>query len=218
MFGCLRRLGCLVILLVIGAGAWLTRDDWLPHVVGSPAAEEPVGPAWESVTVQSAARGRAAVAQLGTARGPASVALRPSEVAGYVLEELLRTLPASAEAPQASVIGDRIYVRVVLPLRDLGGDVLGPLAGMVGDDEPLLLGGTLEVVRPGLGQYRIADVKVRDLSLPPAVVPRLLRELRRGGPPPEGIAANGLPLALPDGVGDVRIGGGRVTVYEGAAP
>jgi hypothetical protein len=57
-------------------------------------------------------------------------------------------------------------------------------------------------------------VRVREFSLPRAAIPRVLRQLRRGGGVPEGLAEDALPLRLPPGVGDVRVARGRVVLYQ----
>ena len=218
MFGCIGRLGCLALVLLVAAGAWLTRDRWYPRLMGRDEAVTVVDATWQPVTPEAAAAGRRKVERLGEARGPALVALEPAEVAGVVLEGSLRQLGAAGEGASAAVIGERVYVRAVLRLRDLGGDVLGPLAGMLGQRDTLLLGGTLEVVEPELAQFRVAEVRMRDFSLPPAVIPRLLRQLRRGAEPPPGVAADALPIRVPRQVGDARVARGRVTLYREARP
>jgi hypothetical protein len=218
MFGCIGRLGCLAVLLLIAAGAWLTRDRWYPALTGRDDRATVVDASWEPVTPEAAAAGRRKVERLGERGGPALVALEPAEVAGVVLEGALRQLPSAAQGASASVVGDRVYVRAVLRLRDLGGDVLGPFAGMLGQRDTLLLGGPLEIVGPELAQFRVAEVRVRDFSLPPAVIPRLLRQLRRGGALPAGVAADALPIPVPPQVAEVRVARGRVTLYREARP
>lgn len=223
MFGCLRRLGCLVVLLVVAGGAWLTRDSWYPRLFGTPSTSDSASAGtsgsaseagWEPVTAAAAERGRSQVARLAGAKGVGAVSLRPAEAVGVVLDSLLGQLSGSREGVQAAVIGDRLYVRASVPLAELGGDILGPLKGMLDARETLLLGGTLDVVRPGLAQFRVMEVKVRDFTLPPRVVPRLLRELRRGAAAPDGIAADAVPLRLSTRIGAVNVGKGRVALYQ----
>lgn len=213
MFGCLGRLGCLVLVLLLAAAAWFTRDRWAPRLLGERVGAEAAAPVWEPVTAEAAATGREKVQRL-TSGSSAMVALSGAEVAGYVLEEVRRGLPAGSEQVEAAVAGDTLFVRAEVPLRELGGEVLGPLAGMVGDREMLLLGGTLDVIEPGRGQFRVARVQMRDFSLPGSVVPRMLRQLRRGAPQPPGVADDAIALRLPDGVADVRVARGRVTLYR----
>jgi hypothetical protein len=216
MFGCLGRLGCLALLLVVGAAAWLFRDAWYPRVFDRGGERVSVATAvWQPVTPEAAASGRRKIERMGTDGGPATVALEPAEVAGYVLEEATRGL--ATDGAEAAVTGDRVYVRAALRLRELGGDALGPFAEMLGERDSVLLGGTLEVLGPGRGQFRVAEVRVRDLALPGAVVPRLLSRLRGAAAPP-GLADDALALPVPDGVGDVRVARGQVTLYREERP
>lgn len=215
MFGCLRRLGCLVVLAVVAGGAWLTRDSWYPRVFGTSAAPGLVAEsAWEPVTAAAAVHGRAEIARLSGSSGVGAVSLKPAEAVGVVLDSLLRQLGGLGDDVQASVIGDRLYVRASVPIASLGGEVLGPLTGMLDARETILLGGTLDVIRPGLAQFRVAEVKVRDFTLPNKVVPRLLRELRRGAVLPDEVASDGVPISLASAVGAVQVGKGRVAIFR----
>jgi hypothetical protein len=87
---------------------------------------------------------------------------------------------------------------------------------MLGDREPVEFGGTLELVRPGLAQYRVKVLRLRELSVPQRMIPRLLQRIARGSRPP-GLAEDGLPLVVPTFIADVRIGQGRVTLYKSTA-
>lgn len=219
MLGCMARLGCLVVVLVIAAAAWFTRDAWYPRYFGDRVAveREAGAPVWEPVTETSSARGRELVAQLTAPGGPAAVTLAPAEATGYMLAGVLRALPQAAGDLESTVIGDRLYLRANIALGQLGGDVLGPLGGMLSEREPLLLGGTLETVGPGLVQFRVAEVKVREFSLPTRAIPALLRQLRGDRALPPGVADDAVALELPDGVADVRVARGKVTLYEEVA-
>ena len=59
------------------------------------------------------------------------------------------------------------------------------------------------------------DIKVRDLSLPSSMIPRVLRQTERGSRP-DGLSEDGLPIVVPRYLGDVRIANGRVTLYKTA--
>jgi hypothetical protein len=140
--------------------------------------------------------------------------LSGGDVASYIYESLAKQLPRSADSIQAAVIGDRLYIRASVKLQDLGGTaVLGPLAGMLGDREQMQFGGTFHIIRPQLAEYQVKDIKVRDLSLPSSMIPRVLRQTERGSRP-EGLSEDGLPIVVPRYLGDVRIANGRVTLYK----
>ncbi len=213
MFGCLRRLGCLLVLLVAAAAAaWYFRDriPW-PERSAEDVARDSV---WEPITDEGAARARRAVQSLGAPNGPAFTTVRPGDLASYFFIALSRQLPPSADSISAAVIGERVYVRAIVALRDFKSlEGAGGFAGFLGDRETLKLGGRFDVVRPGLAQFLVEDVKLRELSLPRRMIPRLMREVRRGAVP-DSVAENGLPFEKPPFVGDVRASKGRVTIYR----
>ena len=217
MFGCLKRLGCLFIVLLVLAAAWLTRDRWYhrvsggePPAVGTRATDI----VWEPLTDEGAERARTAVRSLNRRGGPAFVNTRPGDISAYVFTGVARQLPPSAEDVRAAVIGDRLYVKALVKLSDFGGArVLGPLSGFVSERDTVQFGGNFEILRPGLAQFRVREIKFRELSLPSPMIPRLLAQIRRGARP-EGVTDGGLPLEVPNYIGDVRTGQGRVTLYK----
>ena len=213
--GCLSRLGCLVLVVVIAGVAWLTRDRWMARVTGrAQTATSAAGPVWEPLTPQGAQRTRQLLARLSQPSGPVFGNLSGGDVASYVYQSLARQLPPSADSMEAAVIGDRLYIRASVRLQDLGGtSVLGPLAGMLGDREQMQFGGTFHVVRPQLAEYEVKDIKIRDLSIPSTMIPGVLRQTERGSRP-EGLSPDGLPIVVPAYLGDVRIANGRVTLYK----
>jgi len=218
MFGCFRTLGCLVVIVALAAAAWFTQDRWTPYVrggnvTGAVGPADAAGVVWQPVSDSAAAVGRERVQSLRGRSGPVFINLSSAQLASFVLSEVVQQLPSSARDVETAVIGDRVYLRTTVNLRDMGTDVLGPLGAMFGDRETLQLGGTLAVVRPGLGQFQVTEVKLRDFSLPPRVIPRLLERIRRA-PPPEGVAADALPLDIPNYIGDVRVAGGKITLYK----
>ena len=214
--GCLSRIGCLVVLVVLGAIAWITKDRWLPRITGQPTTSASTGPVWEPLTVQGAERTRQMLIRLSQTSGPVYGNLSGGDVASYVYQSLARQLPPSADSIEAAVIGDRLYIRASVRLRDLGGTAsLGPLGAMLGDREQMQFGGTFHVVRPQLAEFQVKDIKIRDLSLPQAMIPRVLRQTERGSRP-DGLTEDGLPIVVPKYLGDVRIARGRVTLYKTA--
>jgi len=211
--GCFSRLGCLALLVIIGVMAWLTSDKWLPRVTGRAPATV-TGPVWEPITPQGAERTRQLLARLNQRTGPVFGNLSGGDVASYIYQSLSRQLPPSADSVEAAVIGDRLYIRASVRLQDLGGtSSLGPLASMLGERERMQFGGTFHIIRPQLAEYQVKDIKIRDLSLPTAMIPRVLQQSERGSRP-AGLSPDGLPIVVPAYLGDVRIANGRVTLYK----
>jgi hypothetical protein len=216
--GCLRRIGCLVLLLVIVVIGWATRRQWLPllqrKVAEVRAPATPTGVVWEPITDSAAARARAAIEKLGERSGPVFANLSGGELASYLYQQLARQLPPSAQHVEAAVIGDQLVVRASVQLTDFGGrDALGPLASVMGARETVQFGGTLDVVRSGLGEFRVRSLKVRDLTLPSPMIPKLLRQVEHGTRP-VGVNEDALPLVIPSYLADARIDNGKITLYK----
>jgi len=215
MFGCLRKIGCLFF-IVVGVALYFTRDSWYPRLRGWLDRDrgDVVASKWEPLSEAAGTRGARAVQSLRGPSGPVFVNLQPGELASYVFLSLSEQLPPSAQNARAAVIGDRVYVKATVSLKDLGGaGALGALGGFMADRDTMQLGGDFEVLRPGLAQFRVREIRLRDFPVPAAVIPRLVQSFRRGDVP-VGVAADALPLRVPDHIGDVRIAKGRITLYR----
>ena len=217
MFGCLRRLGCLVVLLAAGL-AYATRGTWWPLLDRSSGrdreAEVAAAPSvWQPLDQGAALRGERAVRALAARRGPVYVTLRPGDLASYAFLSLSDALPPALQDAETAVIGDRVYVRALVGPDDLPGVAGSALGSLITRRDTLRLGGTFDVLRPGLAQFRVRDVQMGRVPVPAALIPRLIARVRRGAVP-DGVAADAFPVPVPEYIGDVRIGRGRVTLYK----
>jgi hypothetical protein len=211
----MRRFGCLLLIFLLLAGAWFwyARVE-TPPTATTPTAAAPAAKLWQPLSTADAERGRAAVQSLGQPSGPVFANLTASEAASYIFLVLARQLPPSLRKSEAAVIGSRLYVRSEVELKELGGaGALGALATLLGDRDSVTLGGTINMLRPGRGQFLIQEVKIGSLKLPSALIPRIVTQLKRGRQT-EGVAANGLPMVMPAYISDVRIADGRITLYK----
>ena len=218
MIGCLKRVGCVVVLLMmlaLAVAAWFGRDFWLPMLPFGPRAAQTTGAAWEAPTPQGALRADAALKRLQVRNGPAYANISAGDMIAYVLKEFARNMPSSTDSIRTAVVGDRLHVRARVRTADLGGQaVLGPLAWLLDSErERVEFGGTLHVIRPGLTEYQVKTFKVREFALPPSLIPTLIRQISRD-PRPSDVAPDGLPLTTPPYIGDVRVAGGRITIYR----
>ncbi len=217
MFGCLRRLGCLVVIL-FAVLAYFTRAYWwepVNRMAGrstTVSTEPDTSSHWEPITPAGAERGEKQVRALAAPRGPAYVTLRPGDLASYAFLSLANTLPTFARDAQSTVIGDRVYVRSLVELRDFAG-ALGALGGVLADRDTLRLGGTFEVLAPGRAAFHVQDVQLGTFPIPSKMIPSLLKRVRRG-PQPAELAPDALAVPVPEYIGDVRIARGRITLYK----
>ncbi|MBA3672810.1 MAG: hypothetical protein H0W68_12435 [Gemmatimonadaceae bacterium] len=217
--GCIARLGCLVLLALLAAGAWLTRDKWMSKVGGgSPTKAVSSAPLWEPLSPAAAERGRRAINGLNSTGGPVFANLRAAEVASYVFQSASSTIPASADSAEAAVIGDALHVRAIIPVKALAGSgALGPLGGLLNDRERLSFAGSFRVIRPGLSEFQVREIKLRDFKVPQGAIPRLVKQFSRGDRP-EGMSPEGILVSTPKTLGDVRIANHAVTLYKTTAP
>jgi hypothetical protein len=216
MNGFFRRIGCLIIVVLICFAAWY----WYRRVPMSTSATTTVGTTtstnggWQPLTAADAERGRAAVQSLGSQSGPVFANLTAAEAASYIFTVLAKQLPPSAQNVQAAIVGDRLYVRSDVELKDFGGSkALGPLGMLLGDRDSVRLGGTINMLKPGLGEFLVQEVKLGKLDVPSALIPRILSQMKKGKPV-DGISQNGLPMVMPSYISDVRIANGKITLYK----
>lgn len=210
---CLGRIILLLMIVALAAVAWLARDQWMRYLPGSHGTAS-VEQVWEPLTPDAAARGKKAIDALNNRSGPVFTNLKGAEVASYIFERAGAALPAASDSAEAAVIGDVLYVRAVVPMKAVAASgALGYLGGLLNDREPLTLGGTFRVIRPGLSEFQIREVKLREFKVPPGVIPRLVKQLDHA-PRPEGISANGIAVRTPPSLADVRIANHRVTLYK----
>jgi len=217
MRGFFRRLGCLIIILAIAAAAWYwyarvpTTTSATSTTIGSTTS---MTNGWQPLTAADADRGRAAVQSLGRQSGPVFANLTAAEAASYIFTVVAKQLPPSAQNAQAAIIGDRLYVRSDVELKDFGGSKsLGPLGMLLGDRDSVRLGGTINMLKPGLGEFLVQEVKIGKLDVPHALIPRILTQMKRGKVVP-GVSQNGLPMVMPSYISDVRIANGKITLYK----
>jgi hypothetical protein len=207
-----------VLVVAIAAAAWWFRADWLPLLhkgtLPSGVTDSASTVVWEAVTPEGAARAKGAVAKLGGRSGPVFTNLSPGDLTGYIMSGLSKRLPPSAHDVEAAVVNDQLWVRAQVRLADFGGPgELGPLGSLFGDAEPVVFGGTLDIMNPGLAVFRVKELRIRDMSVPSPMIGRLLRRVERGTRPP-GLAEDALPLIVPDYIADVRVRNGKITLYK----
>jgi hypothetical protein len=220
MKGFFRRLGCLVIVIAILAAVWYwyarveTPSTSTSTATTTGGTATSVNSGWQPLSADAAERGRLAVVSLGRQFGPVFANLTPAEAASYIFTVLAKQLPPSARNAEASIVGDRLYVRSDVELKDFGGSkALGPLGMLLGERDSVRFGGTINMLKPGLGEFLVQEVKVGRIDVPSTLIPRLLGQMKRGKTV-EGISQNGLPMVMPAYISDVRISNGKITLYK----
>jgi hypothetical protein len=214
--GCARRLGCLLILALLACAAWLTRDHWLRWLprgdhAGSTNTREGV---WAPVTPGGANHAEHLILTLADHSAPVFTSMLPEDFAAFMLMDVTGRIPPAADSMEAAIIDHRLNLRASIDVKAMGIRAsLGPLADIIGDRAPLSLAGTFDVVRPGTAEFRVEELRVHDIPVPPPLIPQVLRRIEKGAHP-EGVAPDGLLLNVPAYIADIRVVGGRITLYK----
>jgi hypothetical protein len=218
--GCLRRLGCLVLLAIVaGSVLWFTSSRWQPllptWVPGTAHARAIAADSgWVLVTPAAATRAERALTALREPSARVYTTVSPSEFAGYVLMDLSGRLPPEGDSTAAVVIENQLRIRSSLDIRELGGqDAWGIVSDLIGTRAPLVIAGTFDVVRPGIAEFRVDELSIHGLQVPAPMIPRLLRRVD-SGLHPSGMAANGLLVNVPAYVADIRTSSGKILIYK----
>ncbi|MCU0617041.1 MAG: hypothetical protein MUD17_08175 [Gemmatimonadaceae bacterium] len=231
--GCLSRLvGAAVVVGGLATAAWWFTGGAvpLPEVVTSRLPFEARGrdslstapsraytrARWQTVDSADSRRAAEQLAELARPGGPGMVTLQPGELVAFLIEPFAAQLPASARAAQVAVSEGRVYVKADVKLVDLGLDEsIGAMIGSLDRRDTIVIGGVFEPITAGRGQFLVDEVVMGEFSVPSVLAPKLAAAIRRGTVPAD-VAPNGFPVALPSGVGDVRIRGDQVTVFRAA--
>lgn len=220
MKGCFRRAGCLILIIALVAlWYWYARverpaSNRTSADVSATTGATLTNTGWEPLTIPDAERGKAAVEGLAQRSGQVFANLTPAEAASYIFLVVAKQLPPSAKNAEAAIRGDRLYVRSEVEMKDFGGaGQLGNLGFLLGSRDSVLLGGTIQMLKPGLGQFLVQEVKIGRLDVPQGLIPRLIAQLKKTNTV-QGLAPNGLPMVMPSYISDVRIANGKITLYK----
>ena len=215
MNGCLKgllRLGCIVaiaaVLLVLWwfrepilhTGArWFGRSQALP-----PVADTSVG----APTPRAIASGQTKVGSLATTAGPDSVVLTPNEVASLIGGGIDYRVRKTYDSLRVELLEGSLALHARLDTRALPPGALGPLASFVQPREPLRLGGTLAIDRPGIARFTIREISLRGIEFPGPAVKSIARQM--AGADAEG----GIPVQVDRGIARIAIHPTGLVLYR----
>lgn len=212
--GCIKNffatLGCLVFLLLVGLGAWVFRDqlgDAYRRVVGR---DPPFGAGADSTlgvpsaeALRSAERKEAAMAE----GRDGAVRLSADEIAALVESRLDADVRKAVDSLRVVLYEDRLALEGRVRLDVFGGDLLGPLAGMLDSSERLRMAGALEALEPRWLAWDCDEFVLVGFPFPASVIPALVNRMT-------GRSDGAFPIPVPETVGDVRVRPDGVTLYR----
>lgn len=177
-----------------------------------------------------------ALASLERPTGPAYVTLGAGDLAGFLADGLKQLLPQSANGAQVAIVDDMVRVRAAIPLRELGSGALPGLlnailndrnndrksstsvGSRISDRDTVELAGTLEVIHPGLGQFRVRELRIQSVTVPPRLIAPILGALRKNNLASDSTSSDAVSIVMPKSVADVRISRGHITLYKAVPP
>lgn len=215
MNGCLKglfRLGCAVVILgaialiywfrepIMRTGArWFGKSQELP-----PVADTAVG----APTPAAVASGSAKLRSLGVSDGPDSVILSPNEMASLIGAGIDWNVRKMYDSMRVELQEGKLVVHARLDTRALPPGSLGPFSGMMGEREPLRMGGTVSIDRPGVARFKIESISLRGIEFPGPVVNSIAKQMA-------GASSRGaIPLKVDPAVSDVAVHPTGVVLYR----
>jgi hypothetical protein len=217
MWGCIGRIGCVVLLVLAAAAGWFTHDAWYPKLrarLGGKPVPAAAAPRWEPLTPEGAARARLALGKLSARSGPVYIDVAAGDLAAYALQPALRALSHDSVGAEALARDERIYVRARVNVAELGdARALGPLASVLRGKQEITVRGTLEVMSTGHAQFRVDQIALKDLQLPQPLIEQIVGRMQVG---PRGTTTptDAILVTVPRELGDVRITRGHVVLYK----
>lgn len=208
------RLGCLVLLLSAGAATWWFRAP-LIRAAGGVLGRPPLPRVTETVGAPSPAAVASAqtkLAALDDPAGPDSVVLTANEVASWVGGGIDWSVRRTFDSLRVELRTDTLVLHARLDTRAVPPEALGPFAGFVEPREPLRIAGLVALAAPGLAQFRIHALRLRDFDFPPVAVRQLAHRVA-------GADAEGRYLvAVPGAVRDLALRPRGLVLYRSARP
>lgn len=213
MFGCLRRVGCLALFVLVAGAAYITRHRWMPLVLPG-RGEDLAAQSWKPISADGAARARRAMVRLNEPTGPVFANLSPEELASFILDSAAR-LTDPPRPVEAAVQRDKFLLRTTVRVADLGVENVPFLGGVADKTVTVIVGGTLSVERPGMGEWRVKTIRVDAIDVPGPMLARVTRTLARGMRR-AGTRDDAFGFGLPAQVADLRVDNGKITLYKAA--
>src|SRR6266480_6568200 len=215
MNGCLNgaiKLGCAAVLLGVLVLVWWFRDPIMSTAArwfgGSTALPPVADTAVGAPTPKATASGQAKVGTLRTSAGPDSVVFTPNEMASLIGAGIDWNVRKMYDSLRVELQEGKLILHARLDTRALPPGTLGPFASMFGEHEPLRMGGTVSIGRPGTALYDITEVSLRGFEIPGPFVKQITKQMAGAS------SSGGVPVKVDPAVTDVKVHTTGVVLYK----
>jgi hypothetical protein len=205
-------IGCLTVLALGLIGAWYFRDDIADLYVSIVERDTDPGPTEPTTGHPSSSALRSAVDKerdIARSGGPDSVILDADEMASLIEDRLTRAARQALDSMTVTLELDRFTLEAALETERFGGDLLGPLRGMIDPREPIRISGPAKVRAPGVIGWDVDEFRVASFPFPGPAIPVLVNRLTGGD-------GGAMLFAVPAEVDDLKIMPDGVTFYRRA--
>ncbi len=205
-------IGCLTVLAFGLVGAWYFREDIADLYVSIVERDTDPGPTEPTTGRPSSSALRSAVdkeREIARSGGPDSVILEADEMASLIEDRLTRAARQALDSMTVTLEQDRFTLEAALETERFGGDLLGPLRGMIDPREPIRISGPAVVRAPGVIGWDVDEFRVASFPFPGPTIPVLVDRLT-------GSDGGAMLFAVPAEVDDLKILPDGVTFYRRA--
>lgn len=195
-----RLLGVVILLvLAVGAAAWLFREDLAALLMRQP---EPV-----QVSEAAAVVAEAKLERLRDEGEP--VQLSGVEISSLIRFRLGGWVPAQLQDPSVALAGDTVRLAGRVATAELPSvPELDRVRSFLPDTAQVEVTGHLTALGAGRAAFEVREVAVSGVPLPARFYPEVLERVGRRDEP--GLAPTAVPFALPEGVGSARVENGHL--------
>jgi hypothetical protein len=159
-------------------------------------------------TPAAVASGNAKIGALRSPAPPDSVVLSANEMASLIGSGIDWTVRRTFDSLRVELLDSALAIHARLDTRALPPDALGPIAGLVGEREPIRLGGTIAIERPGTARFTVREMSLRGFAFPAAAVRSVARQMA-------GARADGtIPFTVDRGIADLLVRPTGVVLYR----
>jgi hypothetical protein len=211
LFGCLRRIVSLVILVLLALLAWHYRDTLVAKwhdLTGAPAPE--------TTSADAARTGEEKLSALELAHPPARTALSGAELQALLRTRFAGLLPRWVDSARIRLEGDRVRLSGRVPVDHLPQiKSLGEVAGLLPDTAEVAVTGQVIPLDHGRVALAVDQITAAHIPVPRRLIPEVMGALRKGS---AGVPADALPLPFPHTITSAYVRADSLILMASAPP